>query len=106
MISVGRDADRQTASPTCIIDLAWGILGQMREKIASIELVEPPPAPAKGKKAAEPAEPPKVSLEDILPKIIEGCAEVLRQVDEGVGAKNSFGVAVVLNADAAWDGEA
>lgn len=106
MISVGQDADKQSASPPHIIDLAWGILGQMLEKVASTELVEPPPAAAKGKKGEPPPEPPKgPSLEELLPKIIEACAEVLRQVEGGVGAKNSFGIAVAFNAEAAWDDE-
>jgi hypothetical protein len=102
MISVGREADRQSSSPTRIVDLAWGILGQMCEKVAS-SLVEAPPA-AKGKKG-EPVEVPKgPSLEDALPKIMQACADVLSE-GGGAGDKASFGLALVFEAEAAWDDE-
>jgi len=102
MVSVLQAADRQSATPTRIFDIAWGVLGQMQEKVSSTEIVEPPPPPAKGKKG-EPVEPPKgPSLEDALPKVLQACTEALREAGLS-GEKTSFGLGIVFDADSAWD---
>jgi len=74
----------------------------MREKVSSTQIGEPPPPPKKGQPPEE-SKPP--SLEEALPKIMQACAEVFREAG-GEGHNSSFGVALVFDADAAFDDSA